>query len=72
MGGETYEVRSTGQQRKPGPTEVGPVRPTIILMRKNVRQCGTHKKTAGAVVRFVDQQAAKPGTRFMRYNGNVT
>lgn len=32
----------------------------------------THKKTAGAVVRYVCQRAAKPGTRFMRCSGNVT
>ncbi|TGC06700.1 hypothetical protein CRG93_19315 [Escherichia sp. E2593] len=58
--------------KEPGPTEVGPVRPAIIRVRKKTWQYSTHKKTAGAVVRFGCQQAAKPGTRFMRCSGNVT
>ncbi|AUA47817.1 hypothetical protein CWO47_23250 [Escherichia coli] len=58
--------------RDPGPTEVGPVRPAIILTRKKRGNTVRTKKTAGAVVRSCSQQAAKPGTRFMRCSENVT
>ncbi|OKU82168.1 hypothetical protein AWJ24_07800 [Escherichia coli] len=71
MGGETYEVRSTGNQRT-RPDRSRPHTPHHNSCAKKTWRYGTHKKTAGAVVRFGCQQAAKPDTRFVRCSGNVT
>ncbi len=71
MGGETYEVRSTGKRRT-RPDRSRPRTPHHNSDAKKTWRYSTHKKTAGAVVRYVCQQAAKPGTRFMRCSGNVT
>ncbi|AQV27389.1 TPA: hypothetical protein GE071_06240 [Escherichia coli] len=71
MGGETYEVRSTGYTRT-RPDRSRPRTPRHNSDAKKTWQYSTHKKTAGAVVRLCSQQAAKPGTRFMRCSGNVT
>ena len=68
MGGETYRVRSTGYTRS-RPDRSRPCTPHHNA--KKAWRCNAHKKTAGAVMRLCSQQAAKPGTRFMRCSGNV-
>ncbi|MDN1947135.1 hypothetical protein FCZ44_26940 [Escherichia coli] len=38
---------------------------------KKAWRYGTHKKTAGAAVRYVCQRGGNPDTRFMRCTGSV-
>lgn len=69
-------VRRTGLQppatHEPGPTEVGPIRPTIILTRKRCGNASHIKKPLARLCAYVVSGGCNPDTRFMRCGGNVT
>ncbi|EFA4867902.1 hypothetical protein C2C40_08385 [Escherichia coli] len=69
-------VRRTGLQppvnKEPGPTEVGPVRPTIIRVRKRRGDTVRTKKPLARLCALLISGGCNPGTRFMRCSVNVT